>query len=675
MRRYWRRIGLGLVVVVGILEVLWFFVFNNECNKETRPKPFSVSVYDTPFAVVAATVGQTVCPPHVGTTEQWNLVLVNQSVEPSAKKIDPNQVRRSWPTDPGSCVYEWVNPKKAPAPQDFKDISAVPDSAAVAVSDGSTGGNVKLPPQVLEPLKNMFDRQARGTLAKSELSKVRGLLSKATGKIRIAVVDATPKGLNSPDTSNHGFVVSRIIASLACADPNAQECQDRVKAYLALPLKAIDLKTHGATLDLTNGGYYGTPSQLLEAITGATNDWKSTDQRLIINLSLGWDPIKLDPGDPNVERIQTSLEAAVCRGALVIASAGNPTGSDNPVRPAAFEAFTEPTDERCSKLGVPRPVDAKGKSGVPRPEGTQGQDHRSYAPLLHAVGMVDAQDRKFLFARRWGQPRLAAFGLDVIVPGPENSFTPPMTGTSMSAAVVSGVAAAVWLVHPDWSAPMVMSRLYDAGLPLQPPEMVGKPPEMVRRTETEFCLGQANGPCREWNVRRIALCQALKDDLPGLQCAQGVPLAKELPYWEDASTSKGSPVEPCRVRNCGIPEGTMAGQLLAGTLPQGFGIGGCPGCTLTVATRVLGGTPNQTPREYGYDFTASLGVSFVSGSGLPQSPQYYPINPAYLQKGQFFSVGMAPFPGTVTGAGIEWYYPTGGAGSVEAHDETGVWLN
>ena len=166
-----------------------------------------------------------------------------------------------------------------------------------------------------------------------------------------------------------------------------------------------------------------------------------------MNLSLGWDPALggLETPDSDIPApalaVRTALEHAVCEGALVIAAAGNrsggPTEETGPLLPAAWEERAGPTRARCEALGV-----TTRDQNFPLP----GQ--LAYRPLVFAAGGVRADDSPLFNSREGSEPRLVAFGDHVKVPAPGAQegplWTGLLTGTSVSAAVVSASVAAAW---------------------------------------------------------------------------------------------------------------------------------------------------------------------------------------------------------------------------------------
>jgi len=575
-----------------------------------QPASVVVDPYDTPYAVVAAQSEHDPCllpaSSEQGAKPRWAPVwtLASRLDGFAEKSQPPTALRAPRPGVGGFCAYKWTDRHSLPKRQDFEAIGAVPDRPLLTASTAPVGSIGRLPDTVSAPLLKLFQKQAGGapkaTMKQALAGHAAKLKVKAPTPVKVAVIDATPtkKGLTAPDRTFHGFSVSRTIGHLACDDVDSPACAEQVVAQLALPI--IGEVENDATEDFEGGGRTGTFTHLFDAVERAIDAWKPKEQHLVINFSVGWDPVKADPGDANVERIKAQLERASCMGALIVAAAGNYSGSTGPVFPAAFEALKAPTGEACAKFkldGLVSPAKAaKPAKGKLAP----------YAPLVHSVGAVDALDQRLLVNRRWGQPRLAALGASVMVPGPAGiPYTPPLEGTSMSSAIVSGIAAAVWAARPELDAAGVMQVVYEGGVKLDP----GRP---SHRAQTEYCEGEAFGPCHRWPVHRANLCGALAKALPGekLACDTSPPGADELPSWPAADAKAAAkPKAPCRLTECGVPQGPMANQLPAGLVQHGYG--NCNGCTFQVpnagGTMTLAGTPTLDPPNLNMDwYTATL---------------------------------------------------------------------
>jgi len=496
----------------------------------------------------------------------------------------------------GFCVYQWAG-DNAPSEQAFRDINATPECALAAAMQG--------PPQTLDlaPLVKAFDRQARGMAGNlPALAHLSPLPMRAP---EVAVVDASPFGLTKPDTSEHGFGVSHIIANLACLSPDSPGCGKIVTPYLALPLVK---DASGHFVDNPSGGYVGYFHHLFEAFADALDN-RSPNRNLIINLSLGWDPIKTKQKGPEVQQMTTLLERAYCEGALVVASSGNATGTEGPLLPAAIETDAVPDAARCAKLQLPKPPHSK----LPK------LYQPYYAPLIHAVGGVDLRDERLAISRPWSQPRLSAYGEAVTTPADTaTGFTTPLSGTSASAAVASGIAAAVWTVRPELTAHDVMSLVYMGGRRLD-----GASGNV--RSRIEVCLGDPKDRCGKWIVRRASLCGAMNEALPKahFKCVDpSSPLPANV-FGPEPSMPPNTPppVGPCLVSGCGLMAGPMANQLPEGVLPQPP-VTTCPGCELSRNYQNSGigavyGTATSVPSNQYYTVVRTYDPSYTHPQDFP----------------------------------------------------------
>jgi subtilisin family serine protease len=529
------------------------------------------------------------------------------------------------------CVYQWTG-TDLPKQENFDALHATPECAIAT-------------PMAVEPSKatdaalgRAFERQARSIelSAKIPWEAAKVVAERAP---RIAVVDATPFGLVRTDTSGHGFGVSRVIGSLACDDPDSQECQGRVRPYLALPYVVVTPEKWVLNRDGGNIGYF---HDLFRAFRTALDE-HLPDRNLIINLSLGWDPIKSDVNARETRIMHQLLERAYCEGVLVIAAAGNLTGSEGPLLPALMETTPPPNLDRCAELGVKMPPKAKDTF-------RSKLRLKPYQPLLHAVAAVDINDQRLMIVRPWGHSRLAAYGMAVTAPArTPTGFTIPMTGTSMSAAIVSGIAGAIWRARPNLSAADVMAIVYEGGRLLD-----YKSGNL--RSRTEFCFDKDHDRCDKWQVRRASLCGALNVAMPAfkLTCVDfaKAPPADDCPP-DPPSPPPPPPISPgpCRVANCGFAAGPMSDQLPVGVMPQP-GSANCPSCTLSKTLGAVFGTATGTP-DQPYNTVVRTWDQFWTPQDWPVFQTNHPV------AGVPFFQSMQP-PPTTQAAVMNWYYSSGG---------------
>lgn len=352
------------------------------------------------------------------------------------------------------CVYEQIDPS-APPPS---NLDAHPDCGAVAALVDADEVTTNL----FDPIQSTFATEIETEAA----------VPGASEPTWVAVVDTATDspvgpGFDPVDQAFHGCTVGAIVQQVACGDAPADHpaCGAQVGSYLALD--RIPATAAGGTppRDPVNGGFFGSQQNLAKRIWHAVrdHDLSGTDANLVINLSVGWEGIYNQPlGSPSgtvhnsVTAVRKAIELAACEGALVIAAAGNqgggPSQTSGPMYPAAW-------------------ADQEIPASCPTTVGTA-----SYAPIVHAIAAVDNQDRPVIRSRVGGQPRLVAPGFHAMADTPR--FAPScginglpvssMTGSSISTAVASGTAAAVWRIHPDLAAADVMQLLYDSSVFLDP---------------------------------------------------------------------------------------------------------------------------------------------------------------------------------------------------------------
>jgi hypothetical protein len=351
-----------------------------------------------------------------------------------------------------------------------------------------------LSPQPLLPQATSLTRLPADQLTATMAGAVSPMLP-ALGDTNVAILDNTPNQYDSgnPDHYLHGRAVARTIARLACVDPTSPACLGRIKNRLVMSY-GNDLPSTGIWNDDVNGGYFGTRAELANQLRIALDDLQAAPagRRLVINLSLGWDP-EADgtyPADASRKAVESLLNRAACLGALTVVAAGNGE-SGGAMLPAAWQKTAAPDQPRCSALGFP----------VRRPFGTGGSPER---PLVYAVGAVDATDRPLAVSRPRSLPRLVAYGMavDSGLSFPGSAAPPPLTGTSMATAIATAAAVAVWDQLPDADPHDVMSIVYQNGMNV--PGLSG--PALDGRA-VELCIDSS--PCTSAAMHRVSLCGAI----------------------------------------------------------------------------------------------------------------------------------------------------------------------
>jgi len=321
----------------------------------------------------------------------------------------------------------------------------------------------------------------------------------ASPGVRVVVIDSAPDaphGAIQAGTSRHGDTLAHLIEDLVCQidATGVRTCAAEVTTALALPW----ITRTG--VPGPHGGYAGTLSDLARAIDRAVSTWQhdrstapaSTPARLLLNLSLGWEdtPGIADcstgtPGSmgPPARAVRGILQYAASQGALIVAAAGNDTGGPSPlpglVCPGRYQAVQQDAD----------PSQA----------------------LLVAVSGVDYQDHPLETVRPLGITGIAGLGLGGVAWAPSDPVPAPLTGSSVSTAVVSAVSALVWAYRPGLTPGQVTTAVYTGGVDLG--------------TVTQKCPRLLT-PCTS---HRASVCGALKAAGAPLSCVPAAPKTSSSP--------------------------------------------------------------------------------------------------------------------------------------------------
>ncbi len=398
------------------------------------------------------------------------------------------------------CVYDWTGDRKPGA----RVVNELGRSLVNRVDGLASDCRVVAP--LGSPVSNQVWRPMRQAFVRA-VNFPRDLAGDPQ-TVRVAVVDTSPRFYNNGrargGNSGHGLTVGRIIRGLTCANDGIPTgaCVGYISHHLALT-RLLD-----GTVDRTNGGYYGYFTEAAISINASVNAWlrqmaapppgEAPQQRLVINLSIGWDgmyggaynpafPVEAQLSAP-ILAVHRAIERATCHGALVIAAAGNDTGGlpvpSGPMFPAGWEQAPAPAN--CNRFG-----NSIGAADLPPAAAP-------YRPLVHSVGGVDGTDTPLSTTRANGRPRLAASSFQAVMlyndPTAGMGVTDVMSGTSAAAAVASATAALVWGYEPDLHGADVMARIYGSGESLNP-------------NRADYCLGPRCGS--RYDVRRLSMCEAL----------------------------------------------------------------------------------------------------------------------------------------------------------------------
>jgi subtilisin family serine protease len=170
----------------------------------------------------------------------------------------------------------------------------------------------------------------------------------------------------------------------------------------------------------------------------------TTPAQLVLNLSVGWEDTpriadcSTEPADrmaPPARAVLAILQHAAAQGALIIAAAGNDSGGSAP------------------RTGLTCP----GRYQAVRRAGDASRS------LVIAVSGVDYQDRPLETARPHGITGISGLGLGGVAWAPGDPAPPQLVGSSVSAAVVSAVAALVWAQRPSWTPDEVVVAVHAGG--------------------------------------------------------------------------------------------------------------------------------------------------------------------------------------------------------------------
>jgi hypothetical protein len=492
-----------------------------------------------------------------------------------------------------------------------------------------------------------------------------------TGNVHVAVLDTAAHAYDDPDSDNdlHGRAVARIIASLGCTTPNS--CSDRVEQRLAMSYLTTSFDPPEIVRDTDNGGSFGTRAELAGQLSSLLDQLETAapDRRQIINLSLGWDPEGdgLFP-DEAKRALKLLLQRAACLGAVTVAAAGNGTRSGS-LLPAGWEQEPAPDATACNNAGF-------------RPRFPFGSGQSTYRPLVYSVGAVDATDRPLAISRPHSLPRLVAYGMSVTTDlALAGSAAPqPMSGTSMSAAIASAAAMAVWTVAPDLDPHDVMAKVYDSAV-----DLTGHGGPQMDYRNVEQCLPTAT-PCDQWEMRRVSVCDALAAATPagnavpvcatvGAYAMRDGPPAIRFPVTSlfTAATAKSAPVHTpssrsCPAAACESPGPRDGNDLEPWTLPQPERPT-CITCRMTAASfgySYLWGNTTSTLQNLDYSLNFVI-TPYELGVAMPEQIVQLTNGSSQITLGDWIDVG-----GPITSAAARFEFTNKNTGRVIPTLETPI---
>ena len=416
------------------------------------------------------------------------------------------------------CVYEHIERGNA---QDIPGL--IGHGLQQADSDCAAVG--KLGDELLPHFEKNFRFHAGATAIGTSL-----VARNPHGNVRLAFLDTQPTSEMAPEIpgrSLHGYALAHVARNLVCPDQGGA-CAARITTQLAMPIVSFDRADPRMTVrDEARGGFFGTLGDLASAIRLEVEAWQDSGQaRLILNLSLGWEgrlfgdladhdqlteaakttlwekgnkkpKDRTPPTRASVAAVHAALQDAACRGALIVAAAGNHTGgplpNSGPMLPAGWQQLDAPDAATCAAIvGTGEVAESVREATVAR-------------PLVYAASGVRSEGSPLANTRQASESPLAAYADHVSVPDLAGQSTTPLTGTSVAAAVISATAAALWHHDPQRPPHEVMDLMHWAGDDLSrtasfhhPSEHRDHPgathPEAVQRDR----------------VRRVSLCSTMR---------------------------------------------------------------------------------------------------------------------------------------------------------------------
>ncbi|HKI04369.1 MAG TPA: S8/S53 family peptidase [Thermoanaerobaculia bacterium] len=281
--------------------------------------------------------------------------------------------------------------------------------------------------------------------------------------VRLVFIDSEPDGEGFPPKpsqgeSPHGFTLAYLARDLIC--PSGENCAATVATRLALGHRGVTPQEPMPLQENPKAGHMGLVSDVASAIIAEVSYWRKfeRDKKLILNLSLGWDgegfgdlgKHRVSQLEPSVQAVYKALRYARHYGVLVIAAAGNQRGSQTtagnqqvskkiettqwPLLPAAWE-LRRPTLFHFS----------------------------FFRKLVYAVGGVDGYGMPIPNSRVGGRPRRVAYADHSVTEAAPDDPTAMYTGTSVSTAVTSSIAAVVWHLRPELTPSQVMRLVFRSG--------------------------------------------------------------------------------------------------------------------------------------------------------------------------------------------------------------------
>ncbi|MEM9555304.1 MAG: S8/S53 family peptidase [Acidobacteriota bacterium] len=401
----------------------------------------------------------------------------------TARPLFDAGARTLWPSLEKFCVYE----HDGIGDLDLEGLAAIDglDGAYDQFALPPTGGPA--PPRVVDAIApDLLAVAPAGSLGDALRPELAALFDEQAGHlgplpdndggptVRLALLDTSPTGGSMLEASDHGLTLRLLAERLLCG---GSSCPVDLHPRLALAYRTVDAFSRALSpRHPVEGGFAGLLGELAESVADELLDWRigaSGDDRLVLNLSLAWDPL-YGGGDltllasemsPPVEAVYRALEAAACDPRTVtVAAAGN--RSDR--HPSSF-----PQEALLPAAWTERTVTCDGTT----------------RPLVLAVAAADRLRRPLADAITSDLPEWTAYGDHATVhPGP----AAVLTGSSVATLVVSSTLAAVAAYRADLEMPMLAVGVLASG------DDLGVPADLC----------PLSGSCS--NRRLVSLCAAIE---------------------------------------------------------------------------------------------------------------------------------------------------------------------
>lgn len=373
-------------------------------------------------------------------------------------------------------------------------------------------------------------------------------------EVMVAVVDTAAEPVPEEavvelegEAGRHGRTMAAIVRRIACGPTSRSSCPIVVRNFLGLPLLRDGKEG-------PKGGIFGRQSHLAQGLKDAIDEWEklvdaaparaNPAPKLIINLSVGWEPgCGARNGGNEAELVRNQLQRVQGNSnVIVLAASGNR---------------------------------ALGSAAV----GFMGPATWESEALLYGVTPLDDRSENLVTFRPQSNAQLAARGYMAVVRDTrlgdndpdEGGVYGPVSGSSVSTAVVAAIAARTWVGY-DGTADQLMGHLWQNGEPRDTPVLADShwsaPPNSERLNET--------------TQHEVSLCRSLGGPNPG-SCSpeHDAQVEAATAFWSVAS---GLSIDSVSVTTTG--EGSCADQCMD------------TDCARTVTLTATGGTtPSPTPKE------------------------------------------------------------------------------